>query len=343
MDNEPLETNFTEKIAELEATLQTAETEDSSTFNELVKTLIEAKEYEKATTLLTEKIASATTIEPENASKWYANLGLLSIVAIDNEQALKHLEKALEYTDESQPIYAKIHFRLGIVHTEEKQLEKAVEHYTIAIDWGNQNEQPSAEGYYNLAITYLQMEAIEEAAECLETALEINEEVDNSTLDSLDISLQLGEVYTYQKEWTKALTQYHYASEDQEDDEDPNIGKTYYKMTQVLLSMDKFTKGIEYYEKAIPYMVGDLEPDQQSDLHFQLANLYVDYKDDFQKALEHYKAAKAYTEAEETRDETYQMNLAKLTDSVALMEEKLAAAKSKPKTKKGFFGRLFGG
>ncbi len=341
MDNPVTNNENQEKIERLEAALQTEEGNTSANFQELVQILLSDKQYEKARLLLNNELAEKQDVEPNDLAFWKASLGFIAIIDEDIETAFNYLNEALTHTNETEEIYAKIQFRLGLCHSSEKKLEEAVAHYIAAIDWGNDNEKPSAEGYFNLAVTYLEMEAIEEAIECLQNAVEINEEY-GSTIPTSDILLQIGDVQAYQQNWKEALSNYHYASEYQEDSEDPNLGKTYYKMVQVLMNMDKFSTAINYYEKSVPLIINDLDPDQQSDLHFQLANLYVDYKDDFEKALEHYKAAKEYLANETEQDEVYQMNLEKLNDSIAQMEEKVNKAAAKPKAKKGFFKRLFG-
>lgn len=330
-----------EEIDNLEAALQTAEGKTSANFEALIQALLSDKQYEKARLLLNNALTEQETIEPNDVAFCKASLGFISIIDEDIDAAFKYLNEALQQTNETEELYAKIQFRLGLCYSSEKKLEEAITHYIASIDWGNDNDKPSAEGYFNLAITYLEMEAMGEAIECLQNALEINEEY-GSTIPASDILLQIGDVQAYQQNWKEALSNYHYASEYQEDNEDPSLGKTYYKMVQVLMNMDKFSTAINYYEKSVPLIVNDLTPDRQSDLHFQLANLYVDYKDDFSKALEHYKAAKDYLANETEQDEVYQMNLEKLNDSIAQMEEKVNKAAAKPKAKKGFFKRLFG-
>lgn len=295
-------------------------------------TALEGLEYIKAN-------AAELDLSDEATAILHRRFGMLAFANKDLEKAKAEFEKGLLLANDGVEVEleAKLLGDLANIAAMQEDYGTAIELNEAAIEKNEANEIDSAIPYYNLGIMYMEVHNFEEALECFESALEIfgdDEELDKQEF----LYLQLGELYAVKQDWKAALLNYHYASELQEEGSE-KLSKTYLLIISILLRMNEHDKAIEYYEKAMPIILtkGDIE--YRADNYFQLANLYVKFRDDFKTAIDYYEKAHAIAKTEDNPEnqEWKELMLAKIEDSLAETKESEAAA-NKKKSKKGFFG-----
>ncbi len=311
-------------------------------YEELIDLAFDLRQYPVAVEgleYIKNKVAELN-LSNEETAVLHRRLGVLAFTNKDYEVAKDEFGKGLDLSKDGADVEleAKLLSDLANVAAIQEDFETAIELNEAAIEKNEENEIDSAVPYYNLGLMYMEVQNFDEAVDCFESALEIfgeDEELDKQEF----LHLQLAQLYTARQEWKTALLNYHYASELQEEDSE-ELSKTYLYVIAVLLKMNEYDKAIEYYHKAIPIIEihGDIE--YQSDNYFQLANLYVKFKDDFPNAIECYEKAYeiAKTDDNPENQEWKDLMLAKIEDSLEETRENQAAMDKKKSKKKGFFG-----
>lgn len=313
-----------------------------SAYQNLIEMAFDLRQYPTAVEGLTYIQSNAATLDlsDEETATLHRRFGILAFANKDFETAKGEFDKGLSLAKDGvdMELEAKLLGDLANVAAMQEDFTTAIELNEAAIEKNEANEIDSGIPYYNLGIMYMQVQNYDEALDCFESALEIfgsDEELDKQEF----LHLQLGELYAAKQDWKTALLNYHYASELQEEGSE-TLSKTYLYIVTILLRMNEHDKAIEYYEKAMPIILekGDIE--YRSDNYFQLANLYVQFRDEFTTAIEYYEKALAIAKTDDNIEnkEWKELMVAKIEDSLAETREKQAVVDKKKSKKSGFFG-----
>ncbi len=279
-------------------------------------------------------------LSEEDTATLHRRFGILSFTNKEFEAAKTEFNKGLSLVKDGVDVEleAKLLGDLANIAAMQEDYNTAIELNEAAIEKNEANKIDSAIPYHNLGIMYMEVQNYDEAVDCFESALEIFGEEED--LDKqLFLHLQLGELYSARQDWKTALLNFHYASEIQEENSEA-LSKTYLYIVTILIKMNEHDKAIEYYEKAMPIILekGDIE--YRSDNYFQLANLHVQFKDEFTTAIEYYENALAIAKTDDNPEnqEWKELMIAKIEDSLSETREKQAVVDKKKSKKSGFFG-----
>lgn len=335
-------------LNELEQQVQTLIDNDAETseiitaYHEFIEACFDLHQYERTVKALDYLKENQQDASDADKGLSHRRFGILAFSRKEFDVANSEFEQGLTLAQEAENVEleGKILSDLGNVAAIKEDFEAAIEFYEAAIEINEDNEIDAATPFHNLALVYLEVQDLGEAAECFESALDIFTEEGNVEQQEA-LRLQLGAVYFANNELKEALVNYHYATELQEENSE-KLGKTYVSMTSVLLKMNQHQKAAEYYEKALPILIqhGDIE--LHSEHYFQIANLYNQYLDNFEKAIHYYGKSLEVAKTDTENDEWRELMIAKLEDSIEFNKEALAKQNKKQSKKSGFFGRLFG-
>lgn len=333
-----LKSNVNELIAD-EANL----VQIKAAYEEYIEACFDYRQYEDAEEGLNFIHENSATFELTDAetAELHRRFGVVAFSKQEIEIAKAAFEKALtlleDSTDEDEELRAKLLADLGNIAAINEDFIAAIEYYETAIEINEENEVDAATPLNNLGLIYLESQNYDEAADCFEAALEIYQEEKNLAQQEI-MHLQLGAIYFAQENLTDALRNYHYATELQEENSEI-LGKTYVSMVSILLKMGENAKAVDIYEKALPMLAEHSDLEIQAEHYFQIANLYNRYIEDYDKAIQYYKASLEVAKTDDENPEWRDLMVAKLEDSIAVSQENLD---KKNKKKTGLFGRLFG-
>lgn len=314
----------------------------ATAYQNLIKMAFDLRQYPMAVEGLEfmKTHAAELDLSDEDTAIIYRRFGVLAFTNQDYDAAKADFDKAFSLAKDGVDLEleAKLLGDLANIAAMKEDYATAIELNEAAIEKNEANEIDSAIPYYNLGLMYMEVQNYEEAIECFESALEIfgdDEELDKQEF----LHLQLGELYAVKQDWTTALLNYHYASELQEENSE-KLSKTYLLIVSILLRMNEYDKAIEYYEKAMPIILDKGDIEYRADNYFQLANLYVKFRDDFPTAIDYYEKAYAIASTDDNPEnkEWKDLMLAKIEDSLAESRENQAIVDKKKTKKKGFFG-----
>jgi len=223
--------------------------------------------------------------ERDNIYHDYNNLSLAYMKQEKYEKAIEMLENVLDYAKELNNPHqeATIYLNLGGVYLKQDKNSVALEYFHKALTQAQNSELLLARCHHNLAQTYLLKGELHLALEHVESAIDLNEELENIESQAFEYKIE-GQIYTQLQKYEKALKSFNESMRRIEaiDDKKEFFG-IYYAVGTAYQHLGRYSEAIEIFEKALPLVENEIA---RVDTLLSLGISFI-HVDEAQKATEY--------------------------------------------------------
>jgi len=198
--------------------------------------------------------------ERDNIYHDYNNLSLAYMKQEKYKKAIEMLESVLNYAKELDKPHqeATIYLNLGGVYLKQDKNSVALEYFHKALNQAQNSELLLARCHHNLAQTYLLKGELHLALEHVESAIDLNEELENIESQAFEYKIK-GQIYTQLQKYENALKSFNQSMTRIEaiNDKKEFLG-IYYAVGTAYQHLGRYTEAIEIFEKALPLVENEI-------------------------------------------------------------------------------------